>query len=986
MNNRSRQNRSERGYTLTEIVVAVAIFSIIFVAALLVYDKANRVFKDSMEASDLQQNTRVGFDKLVSELRMAGFDFDRDGPVPEGENKYQQPDEQLEFIHPHAITFRTNLNYEDPATTDNGRETDYEPGFGTAPTDDDFFPVVTTSNEEIITYALRSDNGANDDLITFYVDKARPRRSYPDTLGQDETLVTIRGVDLCQDGSGTLTGCLEPPYTLVRITLKDDGSVGPAVPVASNVRSMTLEYFVDAVKSVTVTPNGGIGQYLVTGPTTAPALAARDARATVRAIDLTLVGMNESRAANYVDPIEAALDPAMQVPEALDRRQYQLSSTIVPRNLGKRGLKELETEAPGAPRITNVCWGACGVAMIQWAAPPTGSVDSYDIVYDTNPIGQFNSTPEFASAAPPLFSFVDGLDPNATYYFKVIAKNNIGSTWSLSASAPLQPRNATRPSPPTDLVASGDPVTPGAPPAVPDDINLSWTTPSTNVPFGSGPQWFGGCTLANPSDIPSAVEDNGYEIHRDTTPGFTPVRTGAGTTKISGSGYFAEEDLPPIPGLTATFVDSTPKVNCTTYYYKILTYEKCATTALNNSGDVVESESDFSAQAEGRSLASANPSAPQDTTAVATSSCSSDPCVIDLEWDEVTTDVAGNPIQISEYTVKRVTYVSGVPGSEVPDPAGTAIDSIIGDGKVTYTDNTAPAPPAGTIYHYTIAARQCSTYVSDYSSPDVKFPCVLVTVAPPPGVIDGAGSELSPWVLEDTVDLSAVTDTDLVMATATAYDYPARSTATPLPGGIDPVDPRAASFSFALPGGDDVFEIEMVFTDVNGCSLTVRRYVQESPTSCCLLPFKDDSGTVFDASVLVVTPGGGGVDPFITLTLKNQCDSDLTIESLRLVWTGFGTTGASNNLGSITYPGGIVDSFGGTVDNDGSHTFFPASAGASTTIPAGSSSYSVKLTFTRSASTTVDTITNFCVVYTKDGVTDPGCSIAQQSNSACPLP
>ena len=88
----------------------------------MVYDRANRIFKTGVDSSDVQQTTRAAFERMVADIRMAGFDFDRDG-YPTGAKKYQQPDEQLEFIHPHALTMRTNLNYESAAAADNGRET-----------------------------------------------------------------------------------------------------------------------------------------------------------------------------------------------------------------------------------------------------------------------------------------------------------------------------------------------------------------------------------------------------------------------------------------------------------------------------------------------------------------------------------------------------------------------------------------------------------------------------------------------------------------------------------------------------------------------------------------------------------------------------------------------------------------------------------------------------------------------------------------------
>src|SRR5437870_10631298 len=103
---RSRQ----RGFTLAEILVTTAIFAIIMLAALAVYDRSNQVFKTGTEAADLQQSTRIGFDKLVSDVRMAGFDYNRGGAPQEGWQA-PQPDEQIEYAGPTAVIFRANFNY-----------------------------------------------------------------------------------------------------------------------------------------------------------------------------------------------------------------------------------------------------------------------------------------------------------------------------------------------------------------------------------------------------------------------------------------------------------------------------------------------------------------------------------------------------------------------------------------------------------------------------------------------------------------------------------------------------------------------------------------------------------------------------------------------------------------------------------------------------------------------------------------------------------
>ncbi len=972
-----RSSNAQRGFSLTEVLVAVAVFALIFVAALMVYDRANRIFKTGVDSSDVQQTTRAAFERMVADIRMAGFDFDRDG-YPTGAKKYQQPDEQLEFIHPHALTMRTNLNYETAAAADNGRETAYEPGFTTTATDDDFFPVVTTANNEIVTYALKSDSGPNDDSITFYADVAKPRDTYPDVGGSNETLVTIPNVDLCQDGAGTLTGCMNPPYTLYRITLKDDGTPDTPVPIANNIRSVSYTYFADALTSVAIAPNGGGGQFIVTGGSTTPAaITARELRGGVRSIRINLVGMSPGLDRDYVEPIETALPAAQQVAAARNRRQYALQSTVIPRNLGKRGVQEIDIRVPGAPLITNVCTEGCGAPRVEWDAPPVGYVDSYLVLWDTSPTGSFNSPT--TDAGRNRFAYVEGLDPALEYWFKVVAKNDFGSEFSAMYPATgvgtgIRPLNRTKPMPPEIVSVTGN-ATAGQPPAVANDIIVTFRAPNQNVGGPTGPA----NSCGNPAANPLPKEALRYKVHRSTTAGFT---AGAANQIWSGQIAVAPATGPAVlnPGTgLVTFTDAAPKLACQLYYYKVSAEERCADDpAFNIPSGAALATSDVSNEMGGQTSAAVAPKAPEDVHATVASTCSTNPCSISLEWNEVTLDANDKPILVAQYTVRRITYNGGimVAGSEVTFPV---TDAAPGDGaKVAFTDTTAPQPAFGVIYHYTVSATQCAgtPITSGYSTPDAKFPCaILTTTVDPTTVIDGDGSQGNPWVIgNDLASLTVTSNTDLVTATATVYDYPARVSSTTINGMT--ANPRLAQFSFSMTGTSGVFEMVMQFTDTLGCGSTVIRYFQESPTSCCLVPYKDASGTIFDASVITHVSGSADV----TLTLKNQCDQPLRIDTLRLVWV---VSPQQNDLERVTYPGGITDNLGGGISS-GTAILNPGTVGASRTIPANGT-YRIVLRFDRANRTSIANILNYCARYTRGtNITNEDCRVVQTPGTTCP--
>ena len=474
MNHKARHQ--QRGFTLAEILVTTAIFAIIMIAALTIYDKSNKVFKSGTESADLQQSTRIGFDKLVADLRMAGFDYNRGGN-PTGNGQYPQPDEQIEYAGTTAVVFRANFNYNTASATGNGLEPAYTP---TDSTGLPIFPYVTTSNDEIVAYVLRSaDNTKNTGAISFYVDSSKPRSAYPH--GSAESLITISSA-LCST-CGIDTTNANPPYTLYREALSDILKGLPGTPVSENIRSLNFFYYTDpngaSTKELknsdgsviastrdadgststpaqvtftnedgtTTTYNtgavGGAGQYDPNNPGAAANFIDRSLRSTIQSIRVSLIGMNANPDPSYTQKTET-------IASIKNYRQYQLSALVVPRNFGLTGFPEPSNVVPTPPTITGICAAACAAPVICWL-PPTGGgpVEQYRIEWDSNSNGAFLNALVITdpSATMAIIPDTGALDPSVTWYYHVIAQNENGSSLP-SQPMNVQPKNSTKPMPP----------------------------------------------------------------------------------------------------------------------------------------------------------------------------------------------------------------------------------------------------------------------------------------------------------------------------------------------------------------------------------------------------------------------------------------------------------------------------------------------------------------------------------------------------------
>jgi prepilin-type N-terminal cleavage/methylation domain-containing protein len=879
--------RSQRGFTLSEILVTTAIFAIIMIAALAVYDQSNKVFKGSTEAADMQQSTRIGFDKLVSDVRMAGFDYNRGG-LPTNSWEAPQPDEQIEYAGPAAIAFRSNFNYNTQAANGNGLELSITPKNATG---QNIFPFVTTNNSEIVIYALRStDASKNIEKISFYVDDYSPRSVFPSTIDPPPAAgTTSKKEHLLVMGPTTCATCgidttnANPPYTLYRVTVADvlAGSMG--TPVAENIRSMNFTYYSDALgKTLLTNPDnsaidtgrnadgttftatntgaiGGAGQFDPDSVGTTTDFADRDKRSVVQSIRIDLVGMNAT------PDIQGYTNTTETIAAIKSYRQYALSSLIVPRNLGKTGFPEPVYAPPGPPTITGMCVGYCGAPKIYWSAPVGGGpVEKYEISWDSNSSGSFGAPhvlniidPNATEAQLPDFGTED---LSVTWYYRIAAMNSNGSS-PYSALYSVKPQNDTTPKIATNLVASTT-AGGGAPAAQPNQIAISWTSPTQNQSPKDLLTCSGSGGSTNGVAIP-AEEIVRYKIYRGITDTFGDPSTDSKTIVALD---YSSGSQPPRgnPGSNVNWLDNVNSnavsgpANCVQYYYRIEAANRCRTNPLYNiTGSTAVAVSavnpPFGTTAiGGYANGTGTPVAPIALAVDVTSSCSgaSANCTIKINWPRVVTDTTGATIGVDTYRITRRYRVPAVSGIYIDDTSfnsGSAYKDVTGysqlsGGTLSFTDNTAPkSDPSSTppnlpkSYEYVVQAVSCGT--PGAASPAVQFPtpCTGTPNITASGIgVTGTGdSPASPYSLNtgDQIITTQPTGVTYTNVTYSIYAWPG-GTPVGLPsssagsGGV-------FTFTWADLTSGSPYLVTITATDNSGCTSTFVKYVTQQTIAPC---------------------------------------------------------------------------------------------------------------------------------------------------------
>jgi hypothetical protein len=415
---------SRSGLTIVEVLVSIAVLALVMATSLTLYDGARRAFKKGENQIEQQQVVRIAYDKLVSDLRMAGFNHNPDGVA-------NRPDEQIEGAFDTAIVFRADLDAE------SAEATTPEEDLATA----GIFDAVSTGNDEIVTYVLAGANSA--EILEYWADVAGQTRD-----GAVEQ-VRIQDVALTQDS---------PPYTLYRVTLDVDGAAVKH-PLADNIRSMTFTYYDKSGNILAAAGGLDVGLDVAN-------------RSRIRKIGIEIEGLTR-------DPRPRWSDPDDDNPVTRSMTKFKLEGDVTPRNLGMIGMLDLAADLtpPSQLAAPTLIAGHCEGLYVYWTPNSAlEQVDHYRLLYGTSPNPSQLSQP---TGVPSLFlqglTALDGINP-ASYYVQVQAVDNDGNASTPSPEASLAPVEASIPHQPVNLDISG-----GTSARVAGRIELRWDQVIENV-------------------------------------------------------------------------------------------------------------------------------------------------------------------------------------------------------------------------------------------------------------------------------------------------------------------------------------------------------------------------------------------------------------------------------------------------------------------------------------------------------------------------
>ncbi len=702
---RGARPAAQRGFTLAEVMVAIAIFAIISAIAMTLYQQLQKNFKQGENAASQQQNTRIAFDRLVADLRMAGFNYNPDGAGG-------RPDEQIEGMWANAVTVRGDYDFEDTTAAATPEST---LGGAGKP-----FGIISTGNDEIVTYALAKPSGTGGTSIQFQADvTAVPRDGTVDT-------VTLNNVYLDMNS---------PPYTLYRITLSAAGAPDKQ-PVADDIRSLTFTYY------------DGSGNVLTTMAEGMDTATAIELRKKIAKVGVKIVGMTE-------DPDLAYFDPADTNPKSRHFRKFELASDVTPRNLGFVGIPDLDLDDPNTPTGLSVCAGHCEGLLATWTANSSSEgVVKYDVSYGTSQLNQANNQDVYATSV-----YLDNLGTSGSFVVGVAAVDSAGNRsdpYAYSSAASMA--NKWTPEAPGSPAATSI----GAGNAIPNHIAVSWTAPTTNVADPNG-------VCANDqvaANVAPLRDLKGFRLFRGATATFDPnvpsqvqVPVDPNTLGKNATGY--------TDGLDPNDPSKVGLVNCRTYFYKAMAEDRCGLKSAQISTS-------------GAAATSLPPKAPQNLIATDMGLQQSLLTWNPVNQDTGATPAS---ILIDTYKVYRAVVSSGG-DPNLATYTLLYDGTVTPPGSPSHTDVNIPSIPANESYYYQLTARDDCPNESAPSAPAILTKCNLggsIQINMSPGGNPVSGTQVITVTVTGGVTpvsgqiiiTEATTGTVVLNQTTTTYPYTA---------------------------------------------------------------------------------------------------------------------------------------------------------------------------------------------------------------------
>jgi prepilin-type N-terminal cleavage/methylation domain-containing protein len=837
------KGKGEQGFSLVEMIIASAIFAIAAAVAFILYNAAQKSFKAGQNFTDQQQNTRVAFERVLSDLRNAGYNYNPDGSK-------SRPDEQIEAAFDNAIVLRADLDFED-ATLKDAPESNIK----------GVFNAVSTGNDEIVAYVLGKPGWTGGSTMAFTADIDNPTRSTITYQGnnisvgpRDAILENVRmgNVALVQNS---------PPYTLYRVTLNNDlanysSGANPTAaafftrqPVADNIRTMTFKYYDDSGTQIgTFTPTDASDDI-------GGADAGAPQRARIRRVAVDLVGMTPNPDQSYLDPAEASTSSTAHY------RKFQVSSNVTIENMGRSGMQDSDNTPPGqvTPAPT-LCGGHCQGVLVNFVGRPASElVSSYNVGYGSTsaatPYVVNTPYPHFDNGVPSYTTHAFIRDTAhfaqaSSWYFKVQGKDSSGNVGAFSTSASSGAlTDTTVPSAP----GSGWATERGSATHPPLDaqIQVHFGAVTTNA---SGPT---GCVDA---DAPMIRDLKGYRAWRGVTSGFTP----------GGTPYVDETVL---TSADVQFTDSSV-AQCQTYFYKVAAVDLCG-----NQGGV-------SPAIGGSSETTVEPMAPYTVAASRTSQND-----VTITWPAVVQDVQSRTILVASYEVvyamgttssdpNLLTYTT-VPGSPVSGGSLTLVHNL------TTTEKSYLQVQDNTFFYKVRAADACPNF-SAYSYPS-SLTCTFNgnPIMSPASGANVAGSVPIGLVISGGGDIYVRARIFIPNPQGGAPFYDQTATAYPF------VFPNWNSA--AVPAGTYTVYIEV--ENSNGCvNYRTQTLTVSSVLACQISPANPNLSPTTGTT-------GGIKKSDLTWEIINNAGKDLFIDRVDVSWTN--TLGFDPKLNWFAYPAGI---------------------------------------------------------------------------------